>query len=117
MLNKILLYTSLVLLLALIGISIALHYTCKDRDRLASNQVALMSDMRAYKTKAGNNAASIKKLTLTKSELQINCNELTKQIQDMGIKLKRVQSISSTSTHSDYEIHTQIKDSTLYRDW
>ena len=116
MLNKILLYTSLVLLLALIGISIALHYTCKDRDRLASNQVALMSDMRAYKTKAGNNAASIKKLTLTKSELQINCNELTKQIQDMGIKLKRVQSISSTSTHSDYEIHTQIKDSIVYRD-
>ena len=114
MLNKILLYLSLVLTVALIGVSLALHNTSKDRDRLASNQNTLLSDIRHYKTTNRNSAASIQKLTLTKSELENNCNELKKQIQDMGIKLKRVQSVSSTSTQSDYEIHSQMKDSIVY---
>lgn len=116
MLNKILLYLSLVLTVSLIGVSWALHNTSKDRDRLASNQNTLLSDIRHYKTTNGNNAASIQKLTLSKSELEHNCTELKKQIQDMGIKMKRVQSISSTSTQSDYEIHAQIKDSIVYKD-
>lgn len=116
MFKKTIIFSILILLISTIGLSYALYNTNKDRDRLKSNQTSLLSDIVRYKSDSGKNAASVQKLTLSKSELEYNCNELKKQILDMGIKLKRVQSVSSTSTQSDYEIHAQIKDSIIYKD-
>lgn len=102
--------------MAVIGVSYALYSTNKDRNRLKSNQVTLLSDVVRYKTNSGKNAASVQKLTLTKKELEKNCSYLENQIKDLNIKLKRVQSISSTATQSDYDIITTLKDSIVYKD-
>lgn len=116
MIKKILLYACLLMSAALVVQWIILRNTITDRDRLSANQKALMSDTKYYKTLSGSNAESVQKLTLTKSELENNCTDLTAQLQDMGIKLKRVQSVSSTSTLSDYVIQASLKDSIVYKD-
>ena len=43
----------------------------KERDRLDSNQAALLSDVEHYKTEAGKNATSVLRLELTKNEYRI----------------------------------------------
>lgn len=87
-----------------------------DIDRLSNNQEALLSDIEFYKTEAGNNAASVQKLTLSKSELEKYCEDLTKTVKDLNIKVSRVQAASTTVTQSDYQIVTVVKDSIIYRD-
>ena len=88
----------------------------KERDRLENNQTALLSDVEYYKTESGKNAASVQKLELTKSELQKHCIDLTQTVKDLGIKVKRLQSASTTVTKTEVEIQTVVHDSIVYRD-
>lgn len=88
----------------------------KERDRLENNQTALLSDVEYYKTESGKNAASVQKLELTKSELEKHCIYLTQTVKDLGIKVKRLQSASTTVTKTEVEIQTVVHDSIVYRD-
>ena len=88
----------------------------KERDRLENNQTALLSDVEYYKTESGKNAASVQKLELTKSELEKHCIDLTQTVKDLGIKVKRLQSASTTVTKTEVEIQTVVHDSIVYRD-
>lgn len=83
----------------------------EDRDRLKSNQTALLQKVESYKTKDGKNAASIQMLELKKSELEDGRKELLRTISDLKIKLKRVQSISQTELHTNVAVNTIVKDS------
>lgn len=51
-----------------------------------------------YKTESGKSAASVLKLELSKSELENHCQDLTKTIDDLNIKIGRIQSVSTTVT-------------------
>jgi HPt (histidine-containing phosphotransfer) domain-containing protein len=89
-----------------------------ENERLADNQRALLSDVEHYKTKDSLNVASVERLTLTKSELENHCSELTQTVEDLNIKLKRLQSVSRTATQVEYKIETVFKDSVIvsYKD-
>lgn len=87
-----------------------------ERQRLASNQEALMADVEYYMTKAGNSAASVQALTLTKSELEKQCEGLKQTVKGLGIKLKRVQAAAQAATRTQIKVETVVRDSIVYRD-
>ena len=88
----------------------------QEKERLTGNQEALMDEVQYYQDEAGRNAASVQRLELSKAELEAYNGELTKRIEDLNIKLKRVQAATTTATQTNVEIKTIIKDSIIYRD-
>lgn len=114
--NKILLYVNVALILTVSVLSYWLNNVREEKKRLADNQEALLSDVDYYKTESGKSAASVLKLELSKSELENHCQDLTKTIDDLNIKIGRIQSVSTTVTKTEVEIQTVVRDSIVYRD-
>lgn len=88
----------------------------KESKRLAGNQSALMADVQLYKTKAGENAAKVQQLLLTKSEFESQCATLKNEVEALGIKTKRLESVISTSSKTEAQITAPVRDSIVYRD-
>lgn len=104
------------MIIAIVALSYWLNNTREEKKRLANNQESLLSDVEYYKTESGKNAASVQRLELTKSELEKHCVDLTQTVEDLGIKVKRLQSASTTVTKTEVEIQTVVRDSIVYRD-
>lgn len=94
----------------------AVRELTQEKDRLIGNQEALMEEVQYYQDEAGRQAASVQRLELSKSELEAYNGELTQRIEDLNIKLKRVQAATTTATQTNVEIKTIIKDTIIYRD-
>lgn len=114
--KKILLYVNVALILTVSVLSYWLNNVREEKKRLADNQEALLSDVDYYKTESGKNAASVLKLELSKSELENHCQDLTKTVDELNIKIGRIQSVSTTVTKTEVEIQTVVRDSIVYRD-
>ena len=87
-----------------------------DKIRFRDNQTALMGKVKFYRDKDSLSVADVQKLTLTKKELEDNRDDLVKTIYGLNIKLKRVQSASTTETETKYQVKTPIRDSLVYLD-
>ena len=105
-----------VLVLFLIASVVALRKARAEKERLEANQTALLSQVEYYSTKNGTSAADVRKLTLTVDELKRYNATLKKTADDLGIKLKRVQSASTTGVRTEVKFITQVRDSIVYRD-
>ena len=105
-----------VLVLFLIASVVALRKARAEKERLEANQTALLSQVEYYTTKNGKSAADVRKLTLTVDELKQYNATLKKTADDLGIKLKRVQSASTTGVRTEVKFITQVRDSIVYRD-
>lgn len=114
--RKLLIYINMTLLLAVVSLSCWLGNVRTEKKRLANNQEALLTDVEYYKTESGKNAASVLKLELSKSELERHCQDLTKTVDDLNIKISRIQSASTTVTKTEVEIQTVVRDSIVYGD-
>lgn len=114
--RKILVYANIVLVISVLVLSFSLNNAKEEKKRLTNNQESLLSDIQYYKTESGKNAASVQKLELTKSELEKHCIDLTQTVEDLGIKVKRLQSVANTITKTEVEIKTVVRDSIVYRD-
>lgn len=114
--RKLLIYINMALLLAVVSLSCWLGNVRTEKKRLANNQEALLTDVEYYKTESGKNASSVLKLELSKSELEKHCQDLTKTVDDLNIKISRIQSASTTVTKTEVEIQTVVRDSIVYRD-
>ena len=88
----------------------------QEKERLTGNQEALMEEVQYYQDEAGRNAASVQRLELSKAELEAYKGGLTQRIEDLNIKLKRVQAATMTATQTKVEIKTVIRDSIIYVD-
>lgn len=103
----------------LLGVIAFLMYSVRslhqDRERLENNQTALLEDVEYYKTESGNYAASVQALELTKKELSQHCQELTETIEDLNLKIKRIEAVSATATETNIPIETEVTDSIVYR--
>lgn len=88
----------------------------QENDRLKHNQDALMDDVTYYQTEVGKYAASVQMMELTNSELEAHNKELNKVVDDLNIKLKRVQAATTTATKTRVDIKTIIRDSIVYVD-
>lgn len=92
--NKILLIAALVLA----GLVAFLTGTVKRQkaeiSRLDNNITAVTETARQYKTKAGDNAEEVRRLTLKHSELEMFNADLEKKVREIGIKLKNIQAVN-----------------------
>lgn len=114
--SKISLYANIALVITVAILFSWLQNVRQEKNRLANNQEALLSNVNYYKTEAGNSAASVQMLELSKSELEKQCTDLTKTVQDLNIKVKRIQAAAQTATKTEVEIQTVVRDSIVYRD-
>jgi hypothetical protein len=105
----------IILVIGLIASLRAVGYLRDENRRLESNQNALMSDVEHYRTKDSLSVASVERLQLTKSELERYNSNLAQTVEDLNIKLKRLQSVSQTATKTVYNIETAFKDSLIVR--
>ena len=106
----------IILIIIIFFLSRSLHRQRQENNRLSSNQTALFQDISYYRTRDSLSAAGVEKLTLTKKELEQNCEALARDIKDLKIKLKRVQSVSQASIETEHIIHTVVRDSLIVRD-
>ena len=85
----------------------------EDRNRLSDNQRTLLSNVEFYRTKDSLSVASVERLTLSNREFNRYCGNLEKQVKDLNLKVKRLQSVSQAVTETKYVIKTAIRDSIL----
>lgn len=86
----------------------------QENKRLSTNQIALTQEIETYKTDNGKNAARIVQLELTKGEYEKLMSEQAEKIKSLGIKIKRLENVTSTATQTDAGGKVPIKDSVIY---
>lgn len=106
----------IILAIAVFTLSLLYSHSLKEKGRLKDNQNALLTEVKYYKTKDSLNVASVEKLTLTNSEFKRFNEDLVKTVENLNIKVRRLQSVSQTAVKTEYIIRTEVKDSIIYRD-
>lgn len=109
-----------IIIVALLSIVVYLFFSNgtkgKEIERHKANYTVLTEKIQHYKTKSGQQATQVKALILKTDELQKYNSSLEKQVSDMNIKLKRLESISIKKIQSRYRLQTRYYDSvrTIY---
>lgn len=107
-----------ILLFALAGLTKIWLVTVKDRNRISSNQTALLSEIQYFKLADSTNAATIGSLTLKLSEIKISTNpqleEMKATLRLMNIKLRNLDSYSSVNTETTTLINSFLRDSVIF---
>ena len=70
----------------------------KEIERLDTNIEAINSEAVRFKTKAGKDAETVQALTLKRDELELFNSRLTKQVDDLRIKLRDVKAAHTVET-------------------
>ena len=108
---------AVITLLLLLGISLsALNNSQKERQRMAANQRGLLEDISYYRTKDSLSSASVERLELTKKEFENYRQKLEKEIEQMGVRIRRLQSTTTTVTETRVEVKTVVRDSIVRGD-
>jgi len=108
---------SYVILIAIIVLlTVILKQQHEELLRLENNQDALLDTVQVYKAKNGQSVLSVRELQLKKRELEGYCSDLTDQLHNLGIKLRKAEAISQAGTETQIEIRTVIRDSIVYVD-
>ncbi len=105
-----------VLVAALIASVIGLRHERAEKERFKANQTALLAQVDTLTTENGKHVAEVLKLSLTVDELRNANARLVKTADELNIKLKRIQSASTTSTNTEVKVITHVRDSVVYRD-
>lgn len=87
-----------------------------ERQRLEANQHSLMTDVEYYRTRDSLSAAGVERLTLTNREFRRHAEELERSVEDLQLKLSRLQSASRTAVTTAYPVKTQLRDTVILRD-
>lgn len=114
--KKVFIVTVGVLVTALIVSVVGLRKERAEKARFKANQTALLSKVDTLTTESGKHAAEVLKLTLTANELKKSNAQLKATADELHIKLKRVQSASTSATKTEIKVVTQVRDSIVYRD-
>lgn len=105
-----------VLILWIVALSYGLKKERADKERFKANQAALLSQVEYWSTENEKSAADVLRLTLTVNELENSNARLRQTAKELDIKLKRIQSASTTATNTEVKVITQVRDSIVYRD-
>ena len=108
------LFLAVLLLAAALGIlGKAYRSAVDDRNRLARNQSTLLDSVTHYKTAAGKEAASVQALELKVSELERYKADAAAEIRALGIKLRRVESVATTTSQTEVGITAPLHDTVI----
>lgn len=86
-----------------------------EKERYKANQTALLSDIAYYKTENERNVASVRALTLTKSEIETYNKNLAERCDELEISLRRLISANITNIQTDYHLVGALRDSLVIR--
>lgn len=86
-----------------------------EKERYKANQTALLSDVAYYKTENERNVASVRALTLTKSEIETYNKNLAERCDELEISLRRLISANITNMQTDYHLVGELRDSIVLR--
>lgn len=105
-----------VLIICLCAVFMYFREVVKENLRLERNQVALLSDsLSHYRTKTGELVSSVEQLEMTIGELKRHRSELVGQLKSMKVRLRDVQSLTTTALENRVEVFAPIRD-TIYID-
>lgn len=108
----------IMLVYALVSTAAALWGFGRSREarRLEQNQTVLCDSLHRYRTRLGAEAASV-------AALQLRCEEFARlraddaaTIKSLGLRLRRLESLSTTSTAAAVEVRTILHDTIILRD-
>lgn len=114
--KKALLIVNAVLILFSCALAYGIQKERSEKERFKANQTALLAQVDTLTTENGKHAADVLKLSLTVDELRNANAQLVKTADELNIKLKRIQSASTTATNTEVKVITQVRDSIVYRD-
>ena len=87
----------------------------RDRRRLEANQRSL-TDVEYYRTRDSLSAAGVERLTLTNREFRRHAEELERTVEDLQLKVRRLQSASRTAVTTAYPVEARLCDTVIVRD-
>lgn len=106
-----------ILLLALASVAKIWLITVKDRNRISDNQTALLSEIQYFKLADSSNAATIGSLNLKLSDIKQTSNTqfdaMKASLKLMDIKLRNLDSYSSSEFENLLTVNTFLRDSVL----
>lgn len=114
--RKAMLIVNAILILFSCALAYGLQKERSEKERFKANQTALLSQVDYWTTENEKSAADVLKLTLTVNELENSNAQLKRTADELNIKLKRIQSASTTATETEVKVITQVRDSIVYRD-
>ena len=107
-------YKSLVLVGLVILLFSLLRTSNKEKKRFESNQHSLLKQVEYFKTESGKSASEVEKLTLTNKEFKTHEASLLEKVDELNLKVKRLQSATQVGVKTEYVVKTEIKDSLVY---
>lgn len=87
-----------------------------ERQRLEANQHSLLTDVEYYRTRDSLSAAGVERLTLTNREFRRHAGELEQAVEDLRLKVRRLQSASRTAVQTEYPVEVRLRDTVIVRD-
>ena len=87
-----------------------------ENHRLRANERVLREGITLYRTKSDHSAASVEALTLELDEFKEQHREDRKTIEDLGIRLRRMESYSKSVTTSTLRDTVILRDTVVLRD-
>lgn len=107
------------MLLLLLGFLISVR-TCysyrNEMNRLSDNQRSLLTDVEFYRTRDSLSAAGVERLTLTNREFRQYAEELTRTVEYLHLKVRRLQAASRTAVTTTYPVEVQLRDTLVMRE-
>lgn len=114
--RKILFYYSLGATIALfVGVAL-LRRTLNEVERLENNQEVLSSEVKLYRTRYDESAASVQSLRFRLDEMRQLHERDVERIRDLGIKLRRVESLTTSMAATEVEVQTTRRDTVVVRE-
>ena len=113
--RKILFYYSVVATLLLLVCVLFLHHTKGEATRLRNNNETLVAEVKLYKTHSEESAASVAAMQLQLDEFRRQHTRDTKRIRELGIRLRRVESVAASASQTKVEVSVPLHD-TLFLD-
>jgi len=115
---------SIVILVVLITASIAIfRFVLRENNRLRENQSVLLSEnnlledqVKQYKFRDSLNAISIQALELSVSEIKKSLPEIRKTIKDLGVPIRRVETITTSLLTAETNVVAIVRDTIVKRD-
>ena len=109
-------YLVLYAVLVTAALVVALRHYRGENQRLIQNQEALASDLTHYRTRAGEEAASVQVLRLRCAEFERLRAEDAAEIRRLGIRLRRLEATARIAATSQTDLHAPLRDTVVRRD-
>lgn len=101
----------IIIVAAAAGVALYSHFLRREVERLRANNEALTESVLIYRTRLGSSAASVGALRLTLGELRTQHEDALKEIRELRIRLRNVESYArsvATTTYRDTVILNTI---------